>query len=104
VVLFRVEQDSERFARGHDRIEEPHMDPQAAWEALLEARQQRDWDRAEELANSLLEWLNKQGFPPETVGSRAIGRGWHRAVAQFVCYLPLNDVQAARKRVRRKRA
>jgi hypothetical protein len=80
------------------------MDPQAAWTELLQARLQRDWDRAEELAESLMDWMKKQGFPPETVGNRTIGRGWHRAIAQFVCCLTLNDIKAARKRTTRKRA
>jgi len=80
------------------------MDPQAAWMELLDARHQRDWDRAEELAENLLEWMNKRGFPPNTVGESGIGRTWHRAVAQFVCYMTLNDVKAARKRLTRRRS
>lgn len=80
------------------------MDPQATWEELLKARQERDWDRAEELAENLLEWMKKRGFPPTTVGEATIGRTWHHAVAQFVCFMTLNDVKAARKRLTRKRS
>ena len=80
------------------------MDPQVTWTELLQARLDRDWDRAEELAENLLDWLNNRGFPPETVGRRPIGRGWHRTVAHFVCCLILSDVKAARKRALRKRA
>ena len=80
------------------------MDPQVTWTELLQARMERDWDRAEELAENLMGWMDKKGFPPETVGSRTIGRGWHRAVAQFVCCLILSEVKAARKRALRNRA
>ena len=78
------------------------MDPQATWNELLEARLERDWDRAEELANALLDWMQRSGFPPDTVGNRQLGTRWHHAVANFVCHLVLADVRQARKRARRK--
>jgi len=80
------------------------MDPQAAWDELLKARHERDWDRARELAENLLEWMKKKGFPPNTVGESTIGRTWHRAVAEFVCCMTLSDVKAAQKRLTRKRS
>ena len=40
------------------------MDPQATWTELLEAREHGAWDRAEELANPLLDWMDRKGFPP----------------------------------------
>ncbi len=80
------------------------MDPQATWNDLLEARSQRDWNRAEELAKALLDWLQRGGFPPDTIGDRQLGTRWHHAVAFFVCHLVLVDVHQARKRAKRQRA
>lgn len=78
------------------------MDPQATWQELLKARLERDWDHAEELAESLLEWMKNKGFPPTTVGESSIGKSWHHAVAQFVCFMTINDVKKARKRLTKK--
>ncbi|MBN8625471.1 MAG: hypothetical protein J0M17_08285 [Planctomycetes bacterium] len=79
------------------------MDPQAAWNELLSASLNRDWGRAEELADGLLAWLGKHGAPPITVGDRALGVEWHNAVAQFVCYLAQSKVREARRRNRNRR-
>lgn len=78
------------------------MDPQATWDELLATRLQCDWNRAEELANALLDWLQRRGFPPHTVGDHELGARWHHAVAYFVCHLVLADVRQARKRAQRK--
>ena len=80
------------------------MDPQATWDELLEARSQRDWSRAEELANALLDWLQRRGFPPNTIGDQKLGTQWHHAVAYTVCHLVLADVRQARKRAKCRRA
>ncbi len=80
------------------------MDPQATWYELLEARSQRDWDRAEELANDLLDWMQRRGFPPQTIGESKLGPRWHHAVTYFVCHLVLADAKQARKRTKRQRA
>lgn len=40
------------------------MDPQATWDQLQEAYRLRDWAVARELAQSLLDWLARGGFPP----------------------------------------
>ena len=46
------------------------MDPQATWEDLLAAYAESDWERVEELAEVLLQWLARGGFPPRaTTGS-----------------------------------
>ena len=59
---------------------------------------------AEELANALLEWLQRRGFPPQTIGDPKLGTRWHHAVTHFVCHLVLADVRQARKRAERRRA
>ena len=77
------------------------MDPHAAWKELLEARYLKDWDRAEELAKGLLDWLDKGGFPPTTVGHTRVGKTWHRNIAHTTCLFILVDVKQARKRAKR---
>jgi hypothetical protein len=77
------------------------MDPHVAWAELLEARFVRDWDRAEELAQGLLEWLDKGGVPPTTIGDSRLGKKWHRNIAHTACLFVLVDVKQARKRAKR---
>jgi hypothetical protein len=77
------------------------MDPQATLRELLAAVGDRDWDRVEELSEALLTWLQRRGFPPQTVGPPELGRGWHRAVAEFICYLAKSSARDARKRRRK---
>ena len=78
------------------------MDPEATLRELLEALQVRAWDRVDELAEALLDWLEKRGFPPLTVGPRELGVEWHRAMATFVCHLARSRVRDARKRRERR--
>lgn len=77
------------------------MDPHVAWTELLEARLAKDWDRAEELAEGLMEWLDKGGVPPTTIGDPGLGKKWHRNIAHTACLFVLVDVKQARKRARR---
>ena len=51
------------------------MDPQTTWNSLLEEWAKRNWLDVSELAEALLEWLSKDGFPPKTIGSRRFGSG-----------------------------
>lgn len=37
------------------------MDPQVAWQELMEAFHRLDWDRVRDLADGLLQWM--QQFP-----------------------------------------
>ena len=78
------------------------MDPDATLRDLLDALHVRDWDRIDELAGALLEWMEKRGFPPTTLGAKELGREWHRTVATFVCYAAQTKVRDARKRRSRK--
>ena len=45
------------------------MDPQAAWDQLLAAFADGDWDTIEERATDLLAWLNRDGFPPTVLNA-----------------------------------
>lgn len=74
------------------------MDPQAALRDLLAAVNDRNWDGVDELSEALLSWLQRRGFPPQTVGPAELGRGWHRAIAEFICYLAQSRARDARKR------
>jgi hypothetical protein len=74
------------------------MDPQATLRDLLDAVADREWDTVDELSEALLSWLQKRGFPPQTVGPPELGRGWHRATAEFICYLAKSQARDARKR------
>jgi len=65
------------------------MDPQAAWDQLLEAYAEHDWAAIEELADGLLAWLDGQGFPPQTTAGRNLGADWNRAVARSACQFVL---------------
>jgi hypothetical protein len=77
------------------------MDPEATLRDLLAAVGHRDRDQVDELSEALLTWLQKRGFPPHTVGPPELGRGWHRAVAEFICYLAKSHARDARKRRRK---
>jgi len=77
------------------------MDPQATLRDLLEALEERDFDRIDELADALLHWMEHRGFPPQTLGSESLGRQWHRSVATFVCYAAKSKVRKVRKRRKR---
>lgn len=78
------------------------MDPDATLRDLLDAVQERDWDRIDELAEALLGWMEKRGFPPITLGAEELGREWHRTIATFICYTAQSKSRAARKRRARK--
>jgi hypothetical protein len=74
------------------------MDPDQTLRELLEALKQREWTDVEASAENLLGWLHKRGFPPLTLGPKALGREWHRAVAEFVCLAALSKVREIRAR------
>lgn len=61
------------------------MDPQQTWTDMLDALKQNDHEEAKELAETLLEWLRKGGFPPLVVGDESLGADWHRTIAAFIC-------------------
>jgi hypothetical protein len=50
------------------------MDPNAAWQEIAAAIEADDCHRAAELAEDLLGWLNRKGFPPKVTGNVAFDR------------------------------
>ena len=65
------------------------MDPQTAWDELLEALRERDWDRVQDLASGLLTWLSSNGFPPRAVTGTDLGPDWDRELALTGCRFAL---------------
>ena len=65
------------------------MDPQATWNALLEEWTQCNWLDVSELAEALLEWLDKEGYPPETISTRSMRADWNRVLVLAVCKFAL---------------
>lgn len=74
------------------------MDPEATFAELIKAVRHRKWDQIEELADALLLWMDRGGFPPVTIGQKELGVQWHRAVATFVCHAAKSKVKDARRR------
>lgn len=56
------------------------MDPQAAWNQLLDAYTGGDWAAVEELCDGLIHWLAHGGFPPQSVPTKRLDDDWNRAV------------------------
>jgi hypothetical protein len=69
------------------------MDPQATWEMLLDAYSDHDWDGVEEHAATLLNWLDKGGFPPQTVPHRELRPPANRLIALATCRMALEQAQ-----------
>ena len=78
------------------------MDPQVAWQELIDAFHDLDWERVRDLADGLLHWMQHGGFPPETMAvskpvdgrqiapARSLGNDWNRRVAQAACCYALD--------------
>jgi hypothetical protein len=79
------------------------MDPQAAWNELLTAILQKNWEQVSEFSEALLSWMKHGGFPPQTTAVTMPAK-WNRAHAEFSCLQALQLVKRARKRKSRKEA
>lgn len=73
------------------------MDPQATWNALIENWLECNWQEVSDLAEALLEWLGKDGFPPETMGAQRLGTEWNQILAAAVCTFALHRAQSVLK-------
>lgn len=71
------------------------MDPTATWQLLLDAYADRDWSQIEEAAEALLQWLDRGGFPPQTIPGRQMDAEWNRTIACSACQFALLQVQSA---------
>lgn len=61
------------------------MDPQAMWEQLQEAYGNADWETARELAQALLEWLHRGGFPPTIQAGDSVDLAERRSIVIRFC-------------------
>ena len=69
------------------------MDPQAAWDELLDAYANEDWDRVLDVATGLTHWLDRGGFPPRAVTGTDLGQDWDRAIALAGCRFALSQIR-----------
>jgi hypothetical protein len=69
------------------------MDPQAAWDQLVNAFIEGDWDAIEDRATALLAWLDRGGFPPKVLAQN-VGPHWNRALARAGCLTALDIVRS----------
>jgi hypothetical protein len=60
------------------------MDPEAAWNEMLDAIAEDNLADARLFAESLLNWLERDGFVPQTV-KRSIPREWNRLICDHMC-------------------
>ena len=72
----------------------PIMDPQVTWNSLLEEWANRSWLDVTELAEALLDWLDRDGFPPKTSDAPELGFEWHAAVAKAAAMFALQRAKA----------
>jgi hypothetical protein len=68
------------------------MDPQAAWDQLQEAYRNRDWEAVREHSQSLLDWLDRGGFPPVTSEGNRNDAARHRVVVIRFCKSVLQEI------------
>lgn len=57
------------------------MDPNQAWRELASAVHEEQWEEASQIAEDLLSWLDRGGFPPRISGKN----GFDRVVAKSTC-------------------
>jgi len=60
------------------------MDPQTAWNEMLDAIAENDLAEAELRAEALLDWISTGGFVPQ-VTLRLLPDNWDRVVCQHLC-------------------
>jgi hypothetical protein len=72
------------------------MDPEATRNEMLEAIDEDDLADAKFFAESLLNWLERDGFAPQTV-KRSIPSEWNRLICDHVCREVLRAVNRSRE-------
>lgn len=60
------------------------MDPQVAWEEMLEALATSDLFEADLRAEGLIVWLDAGGFAPQTL-SRLLSDEWDKLICRYLC-------------------
>lgn len=60
------------------------MDPQAAWNEMLDAIAANDLFEAELRAEELIRWLDRGGFAPQTL-LRLLPDEWDQLICRYLC-------------------
>jgi hypothetical protein len=60
------------------------MDPEAAWDLLVQAIIDKDCQEARFIAIDLLNWLNMGGFPP-SISLFRVSKEWQSLLCRKVC-------------------
>jgi hypothetical protein len=72
------------------------MDPEVAWNEMLDAIAETNLADAKLRAESLLNWIERGGFVPQTV-KRSIPDEWNRLICDRVCWEVLRTGNRSRK-------
>ena len=72
------------------------MDPEVAWNEMLDAIAADNLSEAEASADSLLGWIERGGFVPQTV-KRSIPSEWNRLICDYVCREVLRAANRSRE-------
>lgn len=72
------------------------MDPQQTLNDLIGAMAEGDADRVRELSEALSTWIERGGFPPQTIGPQELGNAWHATITRCVCRLAPAHVRPVR--------
>ena len=60
------------------------MDPQAAWNEMLDFVAKNDLFEADIRAEGLIYWLDRGGFAPQTL-TRLLPEDWDKLVCRYLC-------------------
>jgi len=69
------------------------MDPHFAWDLLLDTYVDGEWEAVAILAEDLLAWMSKGGFPPRLTVEPRLDERWQRAIAEAACRFALAVAQ-----------
>ncbi len=72
------------------------MDPEAAWNEMLDAIAEDNLSDAEACADSLLGWIERRGFVPQAL-KRPIPDEWNILICDYVCREVLRTGNRSRK-------
>ena len=73
------------------------MDPQTAWQQMVSAVSGGHWEEAGEYADGLYQWLQRGGFPPQTVLGHEMPSEWNHEVALAACWFVLSQANQLAK-------
>ena len=72
------------------------MDPEAAWNEMLDAIAEDNLSDAEACADSLLGWIERGGFVPQAL-KRPIPDKWNILICDYVCREVLRTASPSRE-------